>query len=180
MEVVSCPGTVVVSNFIPTYLPLMAEPVRRACCPHPGNFPRKPPCRRARSSGCSTRRRRRCWRAWSASRSAAEHKPRSSHPALCVRRRLRCPPLPERRRQRQAWQPRGRSRHSPHMTATAPQHRAFRGACNGPAHAVHARRGDVFPPRCDASPQCFDAAHARGRVTAPDAWLLCSHPPVQQ
>lgn len=60
---------------------------------------RQPPCRRAPSSGCSTRRRRRCWRAWSASRSAAE--PLSSYQALCVLRRLRCPPPPKRRQQRQ-------------------------------------------------------------------------------
>ena len=60
-----------------------------------------PPCRRARSSDCSTRRRRRCWRAWSASRSAAEHKPRSSRRALFVLT-PRCPPPPERRQQRRA------------------------------------------------------------------------------
>ena len=57
-----------------------------------------PQCRRAPSSGCSTRRRRRCWRAWSASRSAAEHKLRSRHRALCLLSRSRLPPLPERRR----------------------------------------------------------------------------------
>ena len=75
--------------------------VRSFTLPSQTSHSKLPPCRRARSSGCSTRRRRRCWRAWSASRSAAEHKPRSSRRALFVLT-PRCPPPPERRQQRRA------------------------------------------------------------------------------
>ena len=93
----TCPSLLLVSGHavcLPKR-PLVQTPFANFC------HQQLPPCRRARSSGCSTRRRRRCWRAWSASRSAAEHKPRSSRRALFVLT-PRCPPPPERRQQRQA------------------------------------------------------------------------------
>lgn len=71
----------------------------------------------------------------------------------------------------------------------AGEHGAHQGAPPNTSRAAAAERSVCYGGRRwsaarsirrDASRRWFDTSHARGRVTAPDAWLLCSHAAVQQ